>query len=75
MKKSYEKDLASHLALDPYADHGNVVGVASARGIDRPAMELRNHLFRVPTPLGGVEGNTQRCGKASVAAARRSQRP
>jgi hypothetical protein len=29
MKESNEKDLASYLGLDPYADHGNVVGVAS----------------------------------------------
>ena len=29
MQESYEKDLASHLGLEPYADDGNVVGVAS----------------------------------------------
>jgi hypothetical protein len=36
MKKSYEKDLASHLGLEPYAGDGNIPGVASARGIGRP---------------------------------------
>jgi hypothetical protein len=36
MKESYEKDLASHLGLEPYADDGNVVGVASVRGTGRP---------------------------------------
>jgi len=49
MKESYGEDLASHTGLEPYADHGNVVGVASARGPGRPAIELRNHTFRVPT--------------------------
>jgi hypothetical protein len=36
MKESYEKDLASHLGLEPYAGGGNVAGVASARGTGRP---------------------------------------
>jgi hypothetical protein len=36
MKESYEKDLASHLGLEPYAGDGNIPGVASARGIGRP---------------------------------------
>lgn len=74
MKESYGEDLASHLGLEPYADHGNVVGVASARGTGRPAIELRNHPFRAPTPLGGLEGNMLPCVMASKAAARRSHR-
>ncbi len=32
MQESYREDLASCSGLEPYADHGNVVGVASARG-------------------------------------------
>ncbi len=32
MKESYREDIASHSGLGPYADDGNVVGVASARG-------------------------------------------
>ena len=32
MKESYGEDLASHSGLEPYADDGNVMGVASARG-------------------------------------------
>ncbi len=50
MKESYGEVLASHSGLEPYADDGNVVGVASARGTGRPANELRNPPFRVPTP-------------------------
>jgi hypothetical protein len=49
MKESYGEDLASRSGLEPYADHGNAVGVASARGTGRPAIELRNHPFRAPT--------------------------
>ena len=49
MKESYGEDLASHSGLEPYADYGNVVGVASARGTGRPVIELRNHPFRAPT--------------------------
>ncbi len=74
MKESYEKDLASHLGLDPYAGGGNAAGVASARGTGRPAIELRNPLFRVPTPLGESEGNTPHRDMASDVAARRSRR-
>ena len=50
MKESYGKVLASHSGLEPYADDGNVVGLASTRDTDRPAIELRNPHFRVPTP-------------------------
>ena len=32
MKESYREDLASHSGLEPYADEGNLMGVASARG-------------------------------------------
>ena len=32
MQESYREDLASCSGLEPYADHGNVLGVASARG-------------------------------------------
>jgi hypothetical protein len=49
MKESYEKDLASHLGLESYAGDGNIPGVASVRGTDRPAIELRNQNFRVLT--------------------------
>jgi hypothetical protein len=74
MEESYEKDLASHLGLEPYAGDGNIPGVASARGTGRPAIELRNHHFRAPTPLGGLEGNTLHGVMASDTAARRSHR-
>jgi hypothetical protein len=73
MKESYGEDLASHSGPEPYADDGNVVGVASARGTGRPAIELRNPLFRVPTPLGEREGNTPHCDMASDVVARRSR--
>ena len=74
MKESYGEVLASHSGLKPYADDGNVVGVASVRGTGRPAIELRNPLFRVPTPLGESEGNTPHRDMASDVAARRSRR-
>jgi hypothetical protein len=61
MKESYGEDLASHSGLDPYADCGNAVGVASARGTGRPAIELRHHPFRVPTLWCLREGNTRVC--------------
>ena len=32
MKESYGEDLASRLGLESYADRGNAMGVASARG-------------------------------------------
>jgi hypothetical protein len=49
MKESYEQGLAGPLGPEPYADNGNVVGVAWARGTCRPGIELRNHHSRVPT--------------------------
>lgn len=75
MRESYEKELARHLGLDPYADRGNALGVASVRGTGRPAIELRNQRFRVPTLCSEGEGNTQHGVMASHAAARRSRRP
>ncbi len=44
MKESYGEDLANHSGLDPYADTGNSMGVASVRGTVRRAIELRNQL-------------------------------
>ena len=35
MKESHGEELAIHIGLDPCADDGNVVGVASVRGTDR----------------------------------------
>lgn len=35
MKESYDEELAIHIGLDPYAEDGNVLGVASARGTGR----------------------------------------
>ena len=32
MKESHKEELANHFGLEPYADDGNIVGVASARG-------------------------------------------
>ena len=59
MKESYGDDLASHSGLVSYADHGNVVGVASTRGTGRPAIELRNQtLVPCAHTVVAVEGNT-----------------
>lgn len=74
MKESYEEGVASNLGLEPYADDGNVMGVASARGTGRPAIELRNQNFRAPTLWCLREGNTLHRDMASAAAARRSRR-
>ena len=66
MRESYGEDLASHLDLEPYADVGNGVGVASARGTDRPAIELRNHLHvscADPVALWGRQHVRLRSGK------------
>ncbi len=41
MKESDAEGLASYCGLDPYAGHGNVAGVASARGTGRP-LGLKN---------------------------------
>jgi hypothetical protein len=60
MKESYEEDLADHFGLNPYAGFGDKPGVASVRGTGRPATELRNPKFRVPTLCCQGEGNTLR---------------
>jgi hypothetical protein len=57
MKESYDEELAIHIGPDPYADGGNVVGVASVRGTGRPAIELRNPHFCAPTLWCQGEGN------------------
>ncbi len=57
MKESYGKGLADRSGPESYADDGNIVGVALARGTRRPAMELRNPHFRVPTSSCQGEGN------------------
>ncbi len=74
MKESYEEGVASHLGLEPYADCGNAMGVASERGTGRPAIELRNHHFRAQTLSRLGEGNMRHRVMASGVAARRSQR-
>ena len=58
MQESYAEGPANHCGLEPYADDGNVMGVASARGPGRPAIELRNQASRVPTLWCLREGNT-----------------
>jgi hypothetical protein len=58
MQESYAEGLANHCGLEPYADDGNAMGVASARGTGRPAIELRHQTFRVPTLWCPREGNT-----------------
>ena len=58
MKESYEEDLANHFGLDPYADAGDSMGVASVKGTGRPAIELRNQHFRVPIQSCQGEGHT-----------------
>ncbi len=57
MKESYGKGLAGRPGPESYADDGNIVGVALARGTRRPAIELRNPHSRVPTLSCQGEGN------------------
>lgn len=68
MKESYSEVLARHAGPKPYADDGNVVGVAWATGKHRPSIELRNQSFRVPTLFRQGEGNIASCatGKCEV---------
>ena len=49
MKESYEEEIADHFGLNPDAGFGDKSGVATERGTGRPAIELRNPNFRVPT--------------------------
>jgi len=59
MKESYEEGLAIHLGPEPYACGGDATGVAWVSGTRRPAIELRNQPFRVPTLSNRREGNTR----------------
>ena len=60
MKESYEERLANDFDLQRRCDCGNNV-VLSVRdeGKRRPAIELRNHPFRVPTSSCRREGNIE----------------
>ena len=61
MKESYEEGVASHLGLEPYADDGNVMGVASARGTGRLGILSSEILTFVCRPCP-VMGKTTRLG-------------
>ena len=63
------------LGPKPYAGGGDTPGVAWGRGTCRPAIELRNQPFCVPTLSDYGEGNTQHRDLASGEVTRRSQRP
>jgi hypothetical protein len=49
MKEPYGKGLATRPGPESYAGHGNMTGEALTFGTRRPAIELRNHHFGVPT--------------------------
>lgn len=74
MKESCEEGLAIRLDLNPYAEAGNSLGVASGTGTGRPATELRNQHFRAPTLWCNGEGHTSDRVMASSRMARRSRR-
>ena len=70
MKESYREDLASSSGLNPYADGGNDVGVASVRGdagqplssdiitfVCRSCHDMEKAIFSVPH-YGEVQKNT-----------------
>lgn len=71
MKVSYEKSLANRLGLQRRCDGGNNV-VLSVRigGQRRPAIELRNHNFRVPITSPRGEGNIATTAHGEVASGR-----
>ena len=75
MKESYGEDLANHTGLDPYAEDGDILGVASVRGTGRPAIELRDQEFRASTLLCQGEDNMHAAVSARQYVARRSPRP
>lgn len=74
MKESYGEGLANRTGLEPYAEGGDILGVASVRGTGRRAIELRNQNFRAPTLLCQGEGHTHAAAMARQSAARRSPR-
>ena len=74
MKESYGEGLADRTGLEPYAEGGDILGVASVRGTGRRAIELRNQNYRVPTLLCQGEGNTHVSVMARVSVTRRSPR-
>ena len=59
MKESYDEELATHIGLAPYADGGNVLGVASVRGTDRLGIWSSEILTFVRRPCN-VMGKTTR---------------
>jgi hypothetical protein len=74
MKESCEEGSATRFVLEPYAEAGDSLGVASAKGTGRPAIELRNQHFRVPTLWCKGEGHTSKRVMVSARATRRSRR-
>lgn len=73
-EESYGQELASHPGLGPYADDGNIVGVASARGKDRRDDELRDHLFvRRPCAVRGKATLGAAIGRRGTGARKGSQ--
>jgi hypothetical protein len=75
MKEVVRVRSSQPLGPEPYAGSGDTLGVAWGKGTCRPAIELRNQPFRVPTLSDVGEGNTQRRALASGEVTRRSQRP
>ena len=49
MKEPHRKGVANHPAPESCAGGGNTTGEALTHGTHRPAIELRNHHFGVPT--------------------------
>jgi hypothetical protein len=58
MQESYGKGPASHPDPESCAGGRDAAGEAFDRGTRRPAIELRNLPFGVPTPLCEAEGHT-----------------
>jgi RNA-directed DNA polymerase len=70
MKQPYKKGVAPHLGPESCADDRKAVGEALTGGTRRPAIELRNHHFGVPTLSRQGEGHTGNDAKRAVAGRR-----
>lgn len=58
MQESDEDGVAAHFDVDPRAESGDSLGVASGTGTARPAIKLRSRDIRVPRLLCSEEGHT-----------------
>ena len=66
MKESYRENLASSSGLEPYADDGDIVGVASGRGDTGQPLSSEIRESRVPILYPHGEGSIDHTAKGKV---------